>query len=1332
MKKILSFLRSRHLWAVVTVIVAAAAIWFAGPMVSFGGLNPLASVGIRLTLIALVLAVWILWLIDWSTSIVFVALLCLAIWYAFPLVTLAGKPLFASVMARMLSMAGVVFVYAVAMSIRWWKRIRRHPGQLRRLLRLGKRGVRPLAASRLVEIEDMARTAIKQLKARRGGACRLARLFRGPAYLYDVPWYAVLGSKGSGKTTALSNAGLAFPLDGQLQHSLAPDDARALPGWRITNEAVLIDTAGHYVRHGTSRYRLTAELSDTRNEGTRNKRPTDTSTAREQTDAAEWKGFLRLLRRIRPRLPLNGVLLTINVAALTHADLNVRAAESRALRARLDEMQAEFGTEFPVWLIVTKLDRLPGFTDYFASLEELERAQIWGVTLRSDPEGRTANTVKTELNLLASRLADGVSGLLRNEADVARRRRLAMLPEAFSALVNPLADLIGQVSVEGDKSAPAVPNSMLRGVYLTSASQTGQHVVADRKTLLQRMIGASGAQSNDRRGERGETSYFLRDLFVGIVFREGHLACPNRNREHRARLQRWLGHSLVWLIAVGLGANLWSTFTVERTALATLGQKARSLAALLARSDLSTGPERVPMVLDSANELLRDTTRLVANPDVAFRFDADRFDMIESGSRHVYEALSEQVVLPNIVRRMEAVINDAAASGDAAAAYDTLRVYLMLYDRARFNANDVRMWVLEDWARYDSAAMFGGRAAMIDHVQRLFSEGHVVQSPLSRNERLIRQARTFLDGSNPVDRLYQRAKAAMLKHAPDEFSLLRVVGPQAGVVFTRASGASLSGGVPGLFTLDGYRAMFDKRLPEFLQKASDDDAWVMGRRTLGDSPGNSAGVLNASSRDGGALSMAIRRLYLAEYAQQWDAFLDDIRVVSGTSLAFSLKVLRTFAAPDSPLTRLARAAARETTLTQPLARADGSFLERATDAVNQQAEKILGPRASEQVERELVDSHFAALREVVTGHADVLSDTQLSSSPAEKTGLDGVTDLLNDYYTTLTISDNALLNNSMPPKSESAAKLKMTADTMPAPFRAVLRQLAVDGSRGVNQGIGQLLSRQMQAVVADTCRMTIEGNYPFSPDSKRDVSIDDFTRVFAQGGVIDDFFTKTLAPFVDTAAKPWRYRTLPGATEPVQGPDLEPFEHAKAIRDIFFNDSDRKKPGWKADIRIPELDPTIMSLSLDLDGHTILYRHGPVAPFTVTWPGPRGGVHAQIMASPPIRPDTSTIAADGPWALMRVLRKGRVVEAAAPGRTRITFSFDGREAALDIASAGSVANPLTSDVLTTFRCPSTMPMFNLPDSGPPVGLSRGSIPVVQKGERAAMSLTTVLQAKGNR
>ena len=451
-----------------------------------------------------------------------------------------------------------------------------------------------------------------------------------------------------------------------------------------------------------------------------------------------------------------------------------------------------------------------------------------------------------------------------------------------------------------------------------------------------------------------------------------------------------------------------------------------------------------------------------------------------------------------------------------------------------------------------------------------------------------------------------------------------------------------------------------------------------------------------------SLSEAIRRLYLTEYAQQWNTFLSDIRPVTGTSLSFNLQILRQFAAPDSPLARLARAAVHETTLTRNPG-ADDSALQKASDKLAQKADKALGIRAEERIERDLVDNRFAALREMVTGDSAARDGAPAPAAQTNKTGLDGVSALLNENYTALTVADSALANNSLPPANDASAKLKMAANTMPAPFREVLLGLSSQGSREVAQGIGQLLSRQMQSVVGDACRLAIEGNFPFSADGKRDVSIDDFTRMFALGGVIDDFFAKNLAPLVDMSGKPWRYKTLPGATEPVRGPDLEPFQHAQEIRNVFFGE-EGKQLSWKMELRVPEMDPTILSLAIDIDGQSMLYQHGPVRPLTAAWPGPRGGVHAEITASPRIRQDTSTIAVDGPWALMRLLRKGQVVPTATPGRTRVALEFDGRKAILDVASTGSVANPLTSDLLSTFRCPSAMPIFALADSGPPPGL----------------------------
>jgi type VI secretion system protein ImpL len=65
--------------------------------------------------------------------------------------------------------------------------------------------------------------------------------------LYDLPWYLIIGPPGAGKTTALINSGLKFPLAGDAV-------ARAVKGvggtrycdWWFTDQAVLIDTAGRY------------------------------------------------------------------------------------------------------------------------------------------------------------------------------------------------------------------------------------------------------------------------------------------------------------------------------------------------------------------------------------------------------------------------------------------------------------------------------------------------------------------------------------------------------------------------------------------------------------------------------------------------------------------------------------------------------------------------------------------------------------------------------------------------------------------------------------------------------------------------------------------------------------------------------------------------------------------------------------------------------------------------------------------------------------------------------------------------------------------------------
>jgi type VI secretion system protein ImpL len=880
MKK-LSFLASRWFLAFVALLLVAVGIWFIGPYIAFGGLKPLAGAAMRVLVIALLVAGVVLWLVGWTTSIVAGALLCLLIWYAAPLLTFGKSEPFVPVAARVIAIAVVIALFLAWGLLRLMHRMRHDEAFLKKALSFGDTKEPSPAAGRIRDLETRFNTVLGRLKDMRTGARGVGRLFQGTRYLYELPWYIALGSNASGKTSALLNAGLRFPVGTPMARTgVAPAGTRNVDWW-LTNEAVLIDTAGYYTRHGTQSQSLPAltgnagstgsSSTDVRASARSNSHVSDARTdvaqrqgddpgartgaitgatgsadaqERQHIDEDEWQGFLGLLRRHRPRAPINGAILAVSVNVLTDANPAVRASEADALRARLAELRSTLGIRFPVYLLITQMDRMPGFAEYFSSLTEESRAQMWGFTLAlgrmagnmADHAARAglAAQCSTEFAQLAARLAGGVNTRLEDEYDPERRRRLVVLAEGFAALGAPLADLLGQIFSDSRYDSTEI-HASLRGVYFTSATQRESTVVAEPLTIVQRLsrgLARPLAQSVSR--SASNQGYFLRDIFTKVIFPEAYLVRPNLRWEYRLRFLRLLGHALALLLFVWLAIGLRVSFGNNTDYLDAVGRKTQALAAKVTALYRTPNPEAIPDTLSDARYLPTLTGLDLSAPDGSYRYGLYTAPDVVSASQSTYRALENNLLVPQIVHRLEDVIAQSMAAKDAKGTYDALRVYLMFYEKARFSAPDAKAWVLDDWAKTDSASIFGGRASMIGHVEQLFSGEEPVQSPLIRNDALIQQARAFLDSSNATQRLYDRAKADMQKAAPDEFTLLRAVGPQAGTVFTRGSGAPLSRGVPGLFTFDGYRNLFDKRLREFTNAARDDDAWVMGRSYLGE------------------------------------------------------------------------------------------------------------------------------------------------------------------------------------------------------------------------------------------------------------------------------------------------------------------------------------------------------------------------------------------------------------------------------------------------------------------------------------------------------------------
>lgn len=113
MQKFLSLLFSRRALAVVGVLVLVLLVWFVGPLVSFDTLRPLASVGSRVVTIALLLMLLVLWLVNWSMSIIGISVLCLAIGFVTPLLALGDVHPFAPLWVRLTLIGFILLMYAL-------------------------------------------------------------------------------------------------------------------------------------------------------------------------------------------------------------------------------------------------------------------------------------------------------------------------------------------------------------------------------------------------------------------------------------------------------------------------------------------------------------------------------------------------------------------------------------------------------------------------------------------------------------------------------------------------------------------------------------------------------------------------------------------------------------------------------------------------------------------------------------------------------------------------------------------------------------------------------------------------------------------------------------------------------------------------------------------------------------------------------------------------------------------------------------------------------------------------------------------------------------------
>lgn len=439
--------------------------------------------------------------------------------------------------------------------------------------------------------------------------------------LYSLPWYVVCGEPGSGKTEAVRRCKVGFPPG--LQDEMQGAGGTINMHWWFTNYAVLIDTAGKLLFQDA---------------------PPGTTT--------EWTEFLTLLRKTRPNCPINGLLLVIPSESLIMDSMDDIQAKAKKIATQLNTIQRTLDVRFPVFVLITKCDKIVGFREFFAGVKDpLLQDQMTGW---SNPAPLDApfqmEAVSQHLAEVVQRIGRRRLGMLKDPVptDHGKRRAdevdsLFALSASINALAPRLRKYLETIFVAGGVAEKPL---FLRGIYFTSALTEGKEL----DTELAAALGLTEDQLPASKAWERERSYFLKDLFLQKVFKEKGLVTRATNTEKLIKNR----HRIIGgVVAAGLLAVLSISFVGYRGLKSSVGSELVYWRAG-ARAESWSGGKWRPIVNNRLEYTGNDTVQLDVNQQLPImQFHEKLQQRVESDLRipWIYKPIESIAMQANPRRR---------------------------------------------------------------------------------------------------------------------------------------------------------------------------------------------------------------------------------------------------------------------------------------------------------------------------------------------------------------------------------------------------------------------------------------------------------------------------------------------------------------------------------------------------------------------------------------------------------------------------------------------------------------------------------------------------------
>ncbi|KAF1022028.1 MAG: hypothetical protein GAK30_01368 [Paracidovorax wautersii] len=1075
----------------------------------------------------------------------------------------------------------------------------------------------PARKAELDELRSRLSQAIKTIKGSKLGH------LSGRRALYELPWYMIIGNPAAGKSSAVLNSGLQFPFAEKGNAAVQGVGGTRNCDWFFTTEGILLDTAGRYSVY--------------------------------EEDRSEWFGFLDLLKRHRPKAPINGIVVTASIPELMSARPDVAINLAKSLRQRVQELTERLEIFAPVYVMFTKADLITGFAKFFGESEKLERDRVWGATLPYEPEEKS-----DPMALFDQRFDELYAGVKElSIAQMTMHRGGQMSPEVLAfplefAAIKPAVRAFLSTLFEVN---PFQYKPVFRGFYFTSALQEGSVRSISTDRIATRFGLRLNAQNEQGRDIHSQNGFFLRDLFSKVVLADnGTVRQFSHPVKTRLRYVSFFG----FVIALGLLLGGWTwSYMGNRQLLANVqADLEQAVKVQQAQPGLQARFEALGILQDRIEQL----AQFRADRPLSLSLGLYQGNYMEDRLLTEYYAGVRQLMLAPVAGSLEEFLREAnahpdqlqrPASGTVEAVrvaaqppqaqpgqlyagssptntqdvYNALKTYLMLGDKRRAETAHLtdqlsRFW--RGWLESNRGDM--PRDQMIRYAERtlsfFLSRVNDDTWPTLRETNLLlvdqtrENLRQVVRGMPARERVYSEIKArAATRFAPMTVSrILGTQGPDGDVI-------AGSYAISGAFTREAWEQYVDRAIRDAATQESSSKDWVLNVATNDDL------TLEGSPEQ---IRKLLVGMYKQEYAKEWQQFLQGVAIREMPGFEQAVSAMNNLGDPqNSSIRKLLEAVYEQTSWDNPALLNTG--LQKASPGLLGWFNRLLGRAAPSGTNVQLNAEGLPAQLPVGPVGREFMGVARIMMDRDGTTLLRGYLDSLSKLRTRF----NQIRNEGDPgPGSRQLMQqtLEGNGSELAAALKFVDEQMLTGMDPGQRQALRPLLVRPLlqaysviirpasaelnkvwDAQVYQLFQRTLAGKYPFAANAKVEASSAEIGQVFGPEGAISQYVTSSLGPLVVRrgdllSPRVWGEEGLRLRQELVTGfggwvaPLAGGAAGAAAQQQTLFQIQPRPSPG-------------VTEYTIDIDGQQLRYRNTPAQWSNFVWPNPQGSPGARVTAT---------------------------------------------------------------------------------------------------------------------